>query len=281
MFAVAFFVGNATALVGTAAALGDSPTVTSSARAQRPQAALNAHNDTARRSNRHGWDSCRGGHPADGVHFRIARGVGAQSRRATAPARSGARRTGGGRSRRLNVRPWNLGRQGVRVTLQRTREVPSLYDRPMFYELLHGGRSFDLDHYAGVAAGKRSPVLDVGAGTGRVALELARRGVAVVALEREPRMVERVAHRLNREPESTRELVQIVAADVREYEPEAKHARTVRAQRTGAPARRGGAPQLLRRGWSRARRRRPLLLRRPRPESETPFGTRRLRTLVS
>jgi len=102
--------------------------------------------------------------------------------------------------------------------------VPSLYDRPMFYELLHGGRSFDLDHYAGVAAGKRSPVLDVGAGTGRVALELARRGVAVVALEREPRMVERLAQRLNREPESTRELVQIVAADVREYEPEAKHA---------------------------------------------------------
>lgn len=44
----------------------------------------------------------------------------------------------------------------------------------------------DLTVWRELAAAERGPILDVGAGTGRVALDLARQGHEVVALDREP-----------------------------------------------------------------------------------------------
>jgi SAM-dependent methyltransferase len=55
-------------------------------------------------------------------------------------------------------------------------------------EVEHGSYSADLPLYAELAA-ERGPVLDLGCGTGRVALTLARRGHEVWALDSEPELV--------------------------------------------------------------------------------------------
>lgn len=55
-------------------------------------------------------------------------------------------------------------------------------------EVEHGSYSADLPLYAELAA-DRGPVLDLGCGTGRVALTLARRGHKVWALDTEPELV--------------------------------------------------------------------------------------------
>ena len=51
----------------------------------------------------------------------------------------------------------------------------------------------DLALWQELAARERGPVLDVGAGTGRVALDLARAGHAVTALDREPELLAALA----------------------------------------------------------------------------------------
>ena len=54
-----------------------------------------------------------------------------------------------------------------------------------WHDLECGGYDVDLPLWRELAAEAGGPVLDVGAGTGRVALDLARRGVAVTALDLE------------------------------------------------------------------------------------------------
>ena len=52
-----------------------------------------------------------------------------------------------------------------------------------------GGYRADLPLWRGLAAAEGDPVLDVGAGTGRVALDLAARGHDVTALDRDPELL--------------------------------------------------------------------------------------------
>ncbi len=58
-----------------------------------------------------------------------------------------------------------------------------------------GGYVADLPLWRALAAAERGPVLDVGAGTGRVALDLAARGHAVTALDHEPQLLAALAQR--------------------------------------------------------------------------------------
>jgi SAM-dependent methyltransferase len=60
--------------------------------------------------------------------------------------------------------------------------------------------------------GGAGPVLDVGAGTGRVSLDLAARGISVVALDAEPALLSALTERAGGLP------VQIVAADARSFD---------------------------------------------------------------
>jgi SAM-dependent methyltransferase len=65
----------------------------------------------------------------------------------------------------------------------------------LWHDLECGGYDRDLPLWRELADREGSPVLDVGAGTGRVALDLARRGHEVVALDRDPALLDALRHR--------------------------------------------------------------------------------------
>jgi SAM-dependent methyltransferase len=65
----------------------------------------------------------------------------------------------------------------------------------VWHDVECGRYSADLALWLELAARERGPVLDVGAGTGRVALTLARAGHDVTALDREPELLEALTAR--------------------------------------------------------------------------------------
>ena len=65
---------------------------------------------------------------------------------------------------------------------------PYVLDAP-FYDAIHGEGGEDLDFWLPFAAEHGGPILEVGAGTGRIALPLARAGHAVTALDPSPAML--------------------------------------------------------------------------------------------
>jgi SAM-dependent methyltransferase len=65
----------------------------------------------------------------------------------------------------------------------------------IWHDIECGGYRADLDLWLDLAASEQGPVLDVGAGTGRVTLELARAGHEVVALDREPEFLDELRRR--------------------------------------------------------------------------------------
>ncbi len=100
----------------------------------------------------------------------------------------------------------------------------------IWHDLECGAYSEDLPLWRSLAAEHGDPVLDVGAGTGRVALSLARAGYRVTALDRDPELLSELARRaasgdgldLGSNSEivrvSSQPLVTTVVADAREFE---------------------------------------------------------------
>jgi len=62
-------------------------------------------------------------------------------------------------------------------------------DLVRWHDLECGGYAVDLELWRKLAGEAGGPVLDVGAGTGRVALDLARRGIAVTAVDTEAQLL--------------------------------------------------------------------------------------------
>ncbi len=63
-------------------------------------------------------------------------------------------------------------------------QSPDVYgDYSEFYDLYVGHRQIDLPFYLEYAKEAKTPVLEIGAGTGRLTLPMAREGVSVVALD--------------------------------------------------------------------------------------------------
>jgi SAM-dependent methyltransferase len=82
----------------------------------------------------------------------------------------------------------------------------------LWHDLECGEYREDLPLWRSLAAETGGPVLDVGAGTGRVTLDLARSGVTVVALDIEAALLTALAHRARGMP------VRTVVADARRFE---------------------------------------------------------------
>lgn len=64
------------------------------------------------------------------------------------------------------------------------------YGSPELYDLVCGGIEEDLPFYCALARDAGGPVLDLGCGTGRVSLAMARAGAAVTGLDHAPAMLD-------------------------------------------------------------------------------------------
>jgi len=83
----------------------------------------------------------------------------------------------------------------------------------VWHDIECGAYTADLPLWRGLAAAEAGPVLDVGAGTGRVALDLAAAGHEVWALDREPELLDVLAARA-----AARGLrVDVVVGDARDF----------------------------------------------------------------
>lgn len=76
----------------------------------------------------------------------------------------------------------------------------------------------DLPLWRSLAAEYGDPVLDVGAGTGRVTLDLARAGYRVTALDRDPELLAALNDRLAENRRIAPDMCQTVVADARDFE---------------------------------------------------------------
>ena len=83
--------------------------------------------------------------------------------------------------------------------------------RVAWHELECGSYAADLALWEELAERAGDPVLEIGAGTGRVAIHLARSGRRVIAVERDPELAERLAERVADDELS----VEVVGADAR------------------------------------------------------------------
>lgn len=82
----------------------------------------------------------------------------------------------------------------------------------VWHDIECGGYTEDLGLWRALADETGGPVLDIGCGSGRVALDLARRGHAVVALDCDAELLAALADRSRALP------VEVVCADAREFD---------------------------------------------------------------
>ncbi len=92
----------------------------------------------------------------------------------------------------------------------------SHYEDPEYYDRSYRRRRDDVRFYVRRAQelGGKGPVLELGVGSGRVALALAREGLDVVGVDLMEPMLERLRERLAKEPRRVRERVTLHRADL-------------------------------------------------------------------
>ena len=69
--------------------------------------------------------------------------------------------------------------------------TPALADAVIWHDVECGGYEADLGLWRELAAAAGGPVLELGSGTGRVALDLAARGHDVTAVDSDPALIRR------------------------------------------------------------------------------------------
>ena len=84
-----------------------------------------------------------------------------------------------------------------------------------YYDLSHDWLTDDIPFLLEQAAAASGPLLEVGCGSGRLLVPLARAGHTVLGIDNAPEMLGRAEARLAAEPPDVRARVQLVAADVK------------------------------------------------------------------
>lgn len=88
------------------------------------------------------------------------------------------------------------------------------YEDGRYYDQAYRRRRDDVRFYTNLAIESGGPVLELGAGTGRVALAIAKAGVDVVAVEPMEPMLEQARERLERLPRAARNRVELRQGDL-------------------------------------------------------------------
>jgi SAM-dependent methyltransferase len=86
------------------------------------------------------------------------------------------------------------------------------------YDAIYADRDDAGFWQAMVAAAGAGPILELGCGTGRVLLPLARAGFEITGLDLSPQMLERCRAKLEAEPPEVRERVRLLAADMTSFD---------------------------------------------------------------
>jgi SAM-dependent methyltransferase len=89
------------------------------------------------------------------------------------------------------------------------------YEDPDYYTATYRRRLDDVQFYVTVAAKNGGPVLEYGAGNGRIALPIARHGVAVTCVDHSRAMLADLRARLAEEPPRVRSRVTVIRGDMR------------------------------------------------------------------
>jgi SAM-dependent methyltransferase len=89
------------------------------------------------------------------------------------------------------------------------------YEDPNYYTSSYASRIEDVAYYVALAGRSRGPVLEYGAGNGRIAIPLARHGREVVGVDHSAPMLGDLRARLAAEPEEVRARVSAVRGDMR------------------------------------------------------------------
>jgi SAM-dependent methyltransferase len=91
-----------------------------------------------------------------------------------------------------------------------------IYADPLLYDLFNPGPDGDIAHYRALASACDGPVLELGTGTGRVSIALARAGHTVFGVDRDPLLLSRCRQKLDEEPEEIGARVSLFEMDAAE-----------------------------------------------------------------
>lgn len=92
-----------------------------------------------------------------------------------------------------------------------------MYDHiARYYDLSHDPLTDDIRFILDLAATVAGPVLEIGCGSGRLLMPLARAGFDVVGVDASPEMLARARLRLTAEPPEVRARIRLIEADVRD-----------------------------------------------------------------
>lgn len=96
--------------------------------------------------------------------------------------------------------------------------MPIVYDRfARFYDLEYSRKEDDLPFYLDLADNYGGPILEIGAGTGRVTFELAADGYEIWGIDDSAKMLDIARKKLTSLPEEVREKIHLVQADMRDF----------------------------------------------------------------
>lgn len=87
------------------------------------------------------------------------------------------------------------------------------YRSPLHYDLEYADQTEDIGWYVDLARRYGGPVLELGCGTGRITLEIARAGVEVHGVDQNPRMLGELERKLGALPEAVRARVRLHRGD--------------------------------------------------------------------
>lgn len=94
----------------------------------------------------------------------------------------------------------------------------SLYARPAYYDKAYRNRRTDVEFYVRTLRSGRGSVLELGAGSGRVSLALARAGLHVTAVDSSEEMLSSLRERLRAEPTAVQRRLRVERGDMRDLD---------------------------------------------------------------